>query len=210
MCPRSLAPASSRRASRRLSMVVNKVYFMKSSRVSTLRPVRLSLAIVMIAGLVGACGLQDPDQEHIEGHQRDRQSPLFGESVFGEGGLRLFGDSEEREAARGSGIGVNSFLWRASLDTVSFMPLSSADPFGGVIITDWYAPPDIASERFKLTVYILGRSLRADGLKVALFRQARGTSGEWVDAAVDPVTVTNLENRILERARQLRTATASN
>ena len=178
---------------------------MNQPRKLTARNIVVSALGVALSVFVAGCSLQDPDQEHLEGHGRDRANPLFGQSVFGEGGLQLFGGDDERDN-RGGGIGVNSFLWRASLDTVSFMPLASADPFGGVIITDWYAPPDIASERFKLTVYILGRTLRADGLKVALFKQAKGTSGEWVDAAVDPDTVTNLENRILERARQLRTA----
>ena len=94
--------------------------------------------------------------------------------VFGEGGLvniGLFGAGRRDD---GSVIGVNSFLWRASLDTVAFMPLQSADPFGGVIITDWYAPPESPDERFKVTVYILGRDLRADGVRVQTFRQVRG------------------------------------
>ena len=104
-----------------------------------------------------------------------------------------------------SGISVNSFLWRASLDTISFMPLSSADPFGGVIITDWYSPPEAPRERIKLNVYILGRELRADGLRVSLFRQARA-SQLWQEAKVDPKTVREIENAILKRARELRIA----
>jgi hypothetical protein len=183
---------------------------MNPFRVQFSKMTKSCVALALVALFVASCSLQDPDQEHLEGHGRDRNSPNFGDSIFGDGGLQLFGGGDEKEASRGGGIGVNSFLWRASLDTVSFMPLASADPFGGVIITDWFAPPDIASERFKMTVYILGRTLRADGLKVAVFKQARGTSGEWVDAAVDPATVTNLENRILERARQLRTASVDN
>ncbi len=59
------------------------------------------------------------------------------ESVFGPGGLSLFGGDEDQPQTGGSQIGVNSYLWRATLDTISFMPLASADPFGGVIITDW-------------------------------------------------------------------------
>jgi len=102
------------------------------------------------------------------------------------------------------GAGINAYLWRASLDTMSFMPLASADPFGGIIITDWYAPPETPSERFKITVYILSQSLRADGLRVAAFRQVRSPLGAWADAAVDPKTIIDLENNILTRARQLR------
>jgi hypothetical protein len=102
------------------------------------------------------------------------------------------------------GIAVNSYLWRASLDTVSFLPLSTADPFGGVIITDWYSPPESPGERFKVTVYILDRELRADGLRVTVFRQKRETPGGWIEAPVDKKLNRDLENAILKRARQMR------
>lgn len=102
-------------------------------------------------------------------------------------------------------LGVNSYLWHASLDTLAFMPLASADPFGGVIITDWYSAPDDANERMKVTVYILDRRLRADGIKIAVFRQTK--SGDvWVDAAVNPDMSVRLEDAILTRARELRLA----
>ena len=103
---------------------------------------------------------------------------------------------------------MNSFLWRASLDTVSFMPLASADPFGGVIITDWYMPPETPGERFKMSIYILDRALRADGVRVALFRQNLAPSG-WADAQVAPGTSTDIENKILTRARELRVQSAA-
>lgn len=125
-------------------------------------------------------------------------------SIFGPGGLTLFGSNQQNQSTD-PGIGVNSFLWRASLDTVAFMPLASADPFGGVIITDWYTPPQTPNERFKVTVYILDRALRADGVKVAVFKQAQTASG-WADQPVGQETVTNMENAILTRARQLRVA----
>jgi hypothetical protein len=102
-------------------------------------------------------------------------------------------------------LGVNSYLWHATLDTLSFMPLASADPFGGVIITDWYSAPQDPNERMKITIYILDRRLRADGLKIAVFRQTRSTDG-WVDAQVNPDTATKLEDAILTRARELRLA----
>jgi len=127
------------------------------------------------------------------------------DSVFGPDGLSLFGGkSKTDEGAGGGGIGVNSYLWRASLDSIAFMPLASADPFGGVIITDWYAPPETPNERFKLNIYILGRQLRADGVKAAVFRQRRDASGAWLDASVESQTSVELENVILTRARQLR------
>lgn len=104
-------------------------------------------------------------------------------------------------------IGVNSFLWRASLDTIDFMPLSLADPFGGVIVTDWYATPDNPNERFKATVYILDTRLRADGVNVSLFRQTYDEDRGWQDAPVDPGSEVQIENAILNRARELRIAT---
>ncbi|MFO1060243.1 MAG: DUF3576 domain-containing protein [Dongiaceae bacterium] len=130
------------------------------------------------------------------------------ESIFGPGGLTLLGGSDQKNQPQdgsSGGIGVNSFLWRASLDTVAFMPLVSADPFGGVIITDWYSPPQSPNERFKVNVFILGRTLRADGVRTAVFRQQMASAG-WVDAPVAPTTATDLENAILVRARQLRIA----
>ena len=114
--------------------------------------------------------------------------------------------SEQTDGAVYSGIGVNAYLWRASLETIDFMPLAQADPFGGVIITDWYSPPETPGERFKLNVYILDTELRADGVKVAVFRQVNGTDSGWVDAAVDSGTATAIEDNILTRARELRIA----
>ncbi len=127
-------------------------------------------------------------------------------AIFGEGGLKnLFGDDKIPQGEQGGGgIGVNAFLWRASLDTISFMPVNSADAFGGVIITDWHSPDGIANERFKMNVYILGRSLRADGVRVAVFRQVQDTRGVWRDQTLPEQTATRIEDSILTRARQLR------
>lgn len=100
-------------------------------------------------------------------------------------------------------VGVNAFLWRATLDTIDFMPLASADPQGGIIITDWYTNPSVPDERFKLTVYILDTRLRADGINVSVFKQKK-MGDEWQDAAVDPDTAIQLENAILTRARELK------
>ncbi|HTO40410.1 MAG TPA: DUF3576 domain-containing protein [Rhizomicrobium sp.] len=102
-------------------------------------------------------------------------------------------------------LGVNSYLWHAALDTLRFMPLASADPFGGVIITDWYAAPQSPNERLKVTVYILDRRLRADGIKISVFRQTRNGAA-WADAATNPETGNRLEDAILTRARELRLA----
>lgn len=107
-----------------------------------------------------------------------------------------------------SGIGVNEYLWRGALETLSFMPLSSADPFGGVIITDWFQPPSTPGERFKATAYILGRELRSDGIRIAIYRQTL-QEGRWVDADVAASTVSEIEDKVLARARELRARSAS-
>ena len=102
-------------------------------------------------------------------------------------------------------IGVNSYLWRASLDALSFMPMAQTDSNGGVIVTDWYANPQNPSERVKVTAVILDRDLRADALRVTAARQTL-TNGQWVDAPVTAATVQRLEDIILTRARDLRRA----
>ena len=109
-----------------------------------------------------------------------------------------------RTSDNAAAIGVNGYLWRATLDTLSFMPLQSADPYGGVIVTDWYTNPEKPDERFKCTVYILDSRLRADGLNVAVFKQLRDATGNWVDQPTAGQTETDIENSILTRARQLR------
>ncbi|MGH6706597.1 MAG: DUF3576 domain-containing protein [Sphingomicrobium sp.] len=103
-------------------------------------------------------------------------------------------------------IGVNSYLWRAAVDTLSFAPLVTADSNGGVIVTDWYANPRTPGERVKLTVSIVDQDLRADALRVAASRQVN-QGGVWVDAPVAAATVQKLEDIILTRARDLRRAT---
>jgi hypothetical protein len=169
--------------------------------------IRHLVGACMLAGMavaISACGTGKPATEedlmNTEERRKASVGKLFGDDalVFGPGARRNKGDQG------GGGIGVNGYLWRASLDTMSFMPLSSADPFGGVIITDWYIPPETPTERFKVQIYILDRQLRADGLRVTVFRQERDIFGAWSDMAVSPETPVDLENAILTRARQLR------
>jgi len=126
------------------------------------------------------------------------------------GGLSLsFGQGTSSNTTEsGNSLGVNAYLWRGTLDTLSFMPLVSADPFGGVIITDWYTPPGVTGERFKATIYILGRELRYDGLRVSIFRQTNDGGG-WQDSMVAPATSSEIEDKILARARELRSAANS-
>ena len=106
-------------------------------------------------------------------------------------------------ASQVTSIGVNSYLWRASLETLSFMPLTQADSAGGVIVTDWYANPDNPEERMKLSVTILDQDLRADALRVAASRQVL-RDGTWIEAPVQAATVQQLEDIILTKARDLR------
>ncbi len=105
--------------------------------------------------------------------------------------------------ARLTTIGVNAYLWRATLDTIGFMPLAQVDSNGGVIITDWYSTPANPNERVKVTVAILDTELRADAIKVNAIRQTLAGSG-WIDAPVRAGTVQKLEETILSRARDLR------
>jgi len=106
-------------------------------------------------------------------------------------------------ASRVTTIGVNSYLWRAALDTLSFMPMAETDSNGGVLVTDWYQSPDQPGERMKLTVTILDQDLRADAVRVAANRQIM-QNGQWVSAPVQAATVQKLEEIILTKARDLR------
>lgn len=131
-------------------------------------------------------------------------------SVFGDGGASIanilsgdaFGSGEEQ----GDQIPVNRFLWQGALDTLSFLPLASTDPFTGVIATDWGAAPERPGERFKVTAYMVSPALAASSLKVAVYREVRSPDGLWIPAAVDPQTARQLEDAILTRARQIRIA----
>ncbi|NVN09821.1 DUF3576 domain-containing protein, partial [Nguyenibacter vanlangensis] len=115
--------------------------------------------------------------------------------------------SEDRSAGGGDdqigSSGVNAYLWRGAIDTLSFMPFSSADAVGGVILTDWYTPPATQNERFKITAYILSRNLRSDAIRISVFRQVFA-DGQWTDTPVAPNVVSDITSRILTRARQLR------
>lgn len=177
-------------------------------RIHTLH--RIILPALLVTVFAGACSdtkvnLPRKKTAGEIGRQYESDKP---DTIFGDGGL--FGSSKTAPGAdtgAGGGIGVNSYLWRATLDTVSFLPVSSADPFGGVVITDWYAPPETPDERFKLNVYVLGRALRADGIQVSVFRQVMDPAGAWRDAQVEADAARKLEDAILTRARQLRNET---
>jgi len=165
-----------------------------------MRKVRAAV-IGLSLGVVACTGVKT--EPVVDKETQDRYK--YGSILGGEGGITLFGPRKRTNPEDGQGIGVNSFLWRASLDTLGFLPITSADPFGGVILTDWYSPPESPGERFKVNVYILDRDLRADGVRASVFRQER-VGNDWRDAGVGNTTATQLEDAILTRARQLRIA----
>ena len=163
----------------------------------------LAAAVVAAFALVACDGIETEraDGKSFEDKVKEGDGKLFGD-------ITLIGPARDEDSGGASGIGVNGFLWRASLDTLSFLPLASADPFGGVIITDWYSPPESPNERFKVTTYILGRQLRSDGVRVAVFKQELADGRGWIDSQVASQTGAKLEGAILSRARELRIASA--
>ncbi|MGG5810777.1 DUF3576 domain-containing protein [Falsiroseomonas sp. CW058] len=171
------------------------------------------LSVGIVAGVLAGCGTlaDNARTPGLDEYNDDSRRARVRGRLAGENGILIFGNdrsgAQQRATGGGgeqaAGIGVNAFLWRATLDTLSFMPLTSADPFGGVIVTDWYSPPGTPGERFKATAYILSRQLRSDGVRVVVFRQElRGSA--WVDAPVAAGTGTEIEDQVLNRARELR------
>ena len=143
-------------------------------------------AVVMLAGALAACGSSGP-------------------KTVKDGNGGFLGMGGGKKADKGAEIGVNGYLWRASLEALSFMPLLQTDSNGGVIVTDWYANPANPGERVKVTVTILDQDLRADALNVSVFKQVNN-GGTWVDAPTAAQTEADMENAILDRARKLRLA----
>jgi hypothetical protein len=171
---------------------------------------RTSLLITLLVSLAAApllsgCGIFGSGSK-ASAPASNNQEALYASrgSLLGDSGLGLGGSKDDKGG--GVGLGVNSFLWRATLDTLAFMPLASADPFGGVIITDWYEDPKAKDERFKVNALILDKTLRADGVKISLFKQKRDEDGHWRDTEVAPKVARDLEDTILTRAREMRLA----
>jgi len=175
-------------------------------------PSRLVVGAAFCVALAG-CSLFG-DEEKAAPRQSEIKSVETAKPAGPDKGLlnSWFGLNEQPGDSAGAtapttGISVNGYLWRAALDTISFMPLAQADPFGGIILTDWYRPPETREERFKVTILILDSELRADGLRVTVFRQRLDAGGVWLDEKVHKDTSINLENAILKRARQMRVKT---
>ncbi len=167
----------------------------------------LAVPVTLLAALLGLSGcsgvktsnadVNNPENAGLPAAQQGSDSTglswLVGKGNSGGGG------------AQATQVQVNAYLWRASLDTLSFMPLVSADPFGGVIITDWYSPPATPGERFKVNAYILSNQLTASAIQVSVFHQVQNGT-QWVDSPVDPSVANGLEDRILARAADLQAA----
>ena len=166
---------------------------------------RLPAIVTVLLGAGLALGACTPGKEFREDYSDPRTYGAGNRgSILGDAGpLISIGRGRDSDQGQGAGLGVNAYLWRGALETLSFMPLISADPFGGVIITDWYQPAGASGERFKATAYILGRTLRADGVRVSVFRQVF-QGGQWVDAPVAASAANEFENKVLARARDLR------
>lgn len=161
---------------------------------------KLLFAIAILFTVAACSGLETkaPDTKSAQEIREENRGKITGDE-----GILLAGHRKD-EGNSASPLGVNSFLWRATLDTLSFMPLASADPFGGVIITDWYEDPKAVGTRFKVNALILDKTLRADGVKITTFRQAKDKKGNWVDQKVDSKLNRTLEDTILTRARELK------
>ena len=171
-----------------------------------IRPILLALVLPFALGLAGCSKTRAVgDDEYVDYRTKGgEQGKLFGDQGLSFG----VGKGSTPRAEDGAALGVNAYLWRAALDTLAFMPLSNADPFGGTIITDWYSPPGAAGERFRAQAYVLGRQLRSDGVRVQVFRQTQDR-GQWVDSPVSPATNSEMEDKVLARARELRSQSAS-
>ena len=128
------------------------------------------------------------------------------------GGCGIFGGKKDENidelGSRTTAIGVNGYLWQATLDTLSFMPMAQMDPASGAITTEWYTDPNVTNERLKVMVQFFGEGLRADGVQVTVNRQVK-LDNDWVTAAVKAATTLEIEEAILTRARQLRIGTNS-
>lgn len=161
-----------------------------------------SLFSLFVLLAVSACSDNLKKESKAPVDKEDQRKLGFG-SLIGEDVL-TFGPGKKAKGGSMMAPTVNPHLWRASLQTINFMPLASADAVGGVIVTDWYITPQNQNERIKATIFITDQVLRADALKVIIYKQIKQRDGGWTNASSDPAVATELENIILTKARQLR------
>ena len=165
---------------------------------------RISL-IFLLGVLLASCSSvkvsKTQSQGSVKERRRERDGKLFGDDVT------LWGSDRKRDiqGGSGSGIGVNAHLWHGALETISFLPIISADPFGGVIITDWHTAEQFPNERIKLNIFILDRLLRSDALKITVFTERwNDAKKQWLSVPSDRKIAVDLENLVLTKARRLR------
>ncbi len=173
-----------------------------------MRPIIVLLLSATLFAATACDSLMPPPAEEGMSYpktDKDRRKERLGK-LTGDNGIVLGGSDESTDSGGNNPLGVNSFLWRATLDTLAFMPLASADPFGGVILTDWFEDPKTPGERFKVNALILDRQLRADSIKLSVFKQKKDMKGLWADAAVETGVARKMEDAVLTRARELRVA----
>lgn len=167
--------------------------------------VRTGLLAAILVGALGGCSMGEERQTQTIGsaaktpgiQQKGADAPIGERRGYVRG---------EAGSIRTGQVRVNGYLWRAALDTVAFMPLLTVDSSGGVIISDWYVPPESPQERFKVNVLIQGLELSSTGVRVTVFRQTKDKKGKWTDAKADNATKLDLESIILSQARVLRSA----
>lgn len=174
-----------------------------------LKTTRSMVVLIGASTFLVSCGMDlSPKQGQEVPIGRDEARKYGFGKVMGDDFL-LFGGPNKKKGAGSQSTSVNKYLWHACLDVVSFMPLQSVDANGGVIVTDWYSAPQSPQERIKVTVYITDGALRADALRVNMFKQIR-KGNDWQNVTADSSTSIELENIILNKARQLKIKSAEN
>ena len=160
----------------------------------------ITSSLIILAGC--SSDLSSKEGQNVPMGRNEARKKEFG-NLFGEDFLQFGGPKKPGSPGMMASATANPFIWRASLDTLSFMPLASVDALGGVIVTDWYTAPSTPHERIKVTIYVTNPQLRTDAIKVTIYKQTN-KRGAWVNASADTAAATEMENIILSKARQLR------
>ena len=167
------------------------------------------LSLVICLGLLSACGGLKSERNYKDYHPdvgEDRRNAKM-KSIITQNDepIVIYGDKKNSQNSNGSGM-AGSYLWKAALESISFMPLVSSDSNGGAIITDWYADPSTPNEQFKFNIFILSSELQVTSIKVTAFKQVR-QNGSWHSAHVSKDLAKNIEENILKKAIALRVKT---
>ena len=160
-----------------------------------------TLLIISAMLLVACSGVTVTREETpVQKRQRESQSLLTGQAGRGINLNQALGGSQS-----GAALPVNALLWRASIDTLSVVPLNSIDTYSGTIISDWYKNPENPNQRIKIALFVLDQELRSDAIKAEVYVQHRtSASNDWTDAGRDTELAIRLEELVLTRAREIR------